>query len=90
MHGSIKLDAAGFGGLGLSRSSSRSSSMSDSTVMIYCTARATTSVSLKHPRLHEKARAVLNNHKTFHDMYGDYFVSGMERSYGFVVIVTLQ
>jgi len=59
--------------------------------MIYCTSRATTSVSLKDPRLYGKARALLkDNHTTFHDMYGDYFVSGMERSYGFIVIVRLQ
>ena len=55
------------------------------------TARAKTYVSLKHLRLHEKAEAFSkNNYKTFHNMYGDYIVSGMERSYGFVVIVMLQ
>jgi hypothetical protein len=90
LHGTVKLDVAEFG-LGLSRSSSSTSTTSDSTVMIHCTARATAYVSLKHPRLHEKAEALLkDNYKAFHDMYGDYFVSGMERSYGFVVIVTLQ
>jgi len=60
--------------------------------MIYCTARATTLVSLKDPQLHDKAGALLKDkHKTkFHDLYGDYFVSEMERSYGFVALVTLH
>jgi hypothetical protein len=91
--GTVKLDVANFGGLGFSRSSSRTSATSDSTVMVYCTARATTSVLLKHPQpeLHEKARALLkDNPKTFHDTYGDYFVRELERSYGFVALVTLQ
>jgi hypothetical protein len=91
LHGSVKFDVAEFG-LGLSRNSSRTAATTNSSVMIHCTAReTTTSILLEHPRLHEKAKALLKeDYKAFHDVYGDYFVSGVERSYGFVAIVTLQ
>jgi hypothetical protein len=91
LHGSVKFDVAEFG-LGLNRDSSHNSTTSDSTVMIHCTARETrTSILLEHPRLHDKAKALLKeDYKAFHDVYGDYFVSGVERSYGFVAIVTLR
>ena len=89
LHGAVNLSAADFGRLGLSWSSSHTFAASDSTVMIYCTARATSTVSITDPQLLEKARS-LKDRQTFQDTYGDYFVSGMERSYGLVVFVTLR